>query len=174
MKTDLFLFIYAMLKAFLPLPSLEAVLLPMCFLRPNKAFYYSLISAVATMMGGHIGYQISAVYGRKAILKFVSEQTLEEGIENFKKWGFLYIALGSVSPFPDFVLAYVAGLLKMNPWLFMVVDGGCRWVRSLVMIYFSSKLNELFHIERYITILSILMLVYFIGKYALKKRSEKN
>ena len=73
MKSGLFLFIYSVFKAFLPLPSLEAVLLPLCLLYPDKAFFYAMLSGFGTCIGGHIGYEISNRYGRKAALRFVSE-----------------------------------------------------------------------------------------------------
>lgn len=170
MKSGLFLFIYSILKAFLPFPSLEAVLLPLCLLHPKNAFYYSLLTAIGTCIGGHIGYEISAHYGKKAALKFVSEETIEQGITKFQKMGYLYVIIGSITPFPDFILAYVAGILNMNKWIFMLLDGGCRWIRSILLIYFSSYLNQFFHFDRYVLVLSILILVYFIGRYALKKR----
>lgn len=171
MKSGLFLFIYSVFKAFLPLPSLEAVLLPLCLLYPDKAFFYAMLSGFGTCIGGHIGYEISNRYGRKAALRFVSEEMMASAVEKFQKMGYLYIIVGSLSPFPDFILSYAAGMLKMNRWVFMLLDGGCRWLRSLLLIYFSSVLNEYFHFDRYMIILSVLMLCYFMGRYFLKKRS---
>ena len=130
-----------------------------------------MLSGLGTCIGGHIGYEISDHYGRKAALKFVSEEMMASAVEKFKKMGYLYIIIGSLSPFPDFILSYAAGILKMNRWIFMLLDGGCRWIRSLLLIYFSSALNEYFQFDRYISILSILMLCYFMGRYFLKKRS---
>ena len=66
MKTSLFLFIYSILKAFLPLPSLEAVLLPMALIQPKYAFLYCILTGIGTCIGGHIGYSLSNRYGRKS------------------------------------------------------------------------------------------------------------
>lgn len=170
MKSGLFLFLYSILKAFLPLPSLEAVLLPICLVYPQYAFLYALLSGLGTCVGGHIGYELAYHYGRKIVLKWVREETLEEGIESFRKYGVFSVILGSLSPFPDFILAYVAGIMKMNRWVFMLLDGGCRFLRSLLLIAFSSKLNAYFPIDRYVMILSVLMLVSFFVKNALKKK----
>lgn len=172
MKSNLFLFIYAILKAFLPLPSLEAVLLPMCLLNPESSWIYAIISGAGTCIGGFIGYELSYRYGSSIVLKFVDEKTFEKGIVDFKKYGILSVIIGSISPFPDFILAYVAGIMKMNRWIFIGLDGGCRYLRSIMLIYFSTKLNEFFHIDRYITILSIFLLVYFIGSYTFKKKRQ--
>ncbi|MGN1344122.1 MAG: VTT domain-containing protein, partial [Traorella sp.] len=117
-----------------------------------------------TCIGGHIGYELSARYGRKIVLKFVGEESIEKGIMEFQRLGYLFIVIGSISPFPDFILAYVAGLTKMNRLYFMLIDGGCRFIRSLILVYFSTLLNEFLHLDKYITIISILILVYFIMK----------
>lgn len=170
MNSILFLFIYSILKAFLPLPSLEAVLLPLCILYPEHAFLFACLSGIGTCIGGHIGYEISYHFGRKSILKLVDEKTIEEGILEFKRMGYPFIIIGSISPFPDFLLAYIAGLVGMNKWIFMLLDGGCRFIRSMILVYFSIQLNEYFELDKYITIISILMLVYFIGKFALKRK----
>ena len=130
-----------------------------------------MLSGFGTCIGGHIGYEISNRYGRKAALRFVSEEMMASAVKKFQKMGYLYIIVGSLSPFPDFILSYAAGMLKMNRWVFMLLDGGCRWLRSLLLIYFSSVLNKYFHFDRYMIILSVLMLCYFMGRYFLKKRS---
>ncbi len=170
MNTILFLFIYSILKAFLPLPSLEAVLLPLTLLYPDKALLFACLTGIGTCIGGHIGYEISYHFGRKSVLKFVSEETIEEGISEFKKMGYPFIIIGSISPFPDFLLAYIAGLIGMNKWIFMILDGGCRFIRSIILVYFSIQLNQYFELDRYITIFSILILVYFMGKFILKRK----
>ena len=170
MKTSLFLFIYSILKAFLPLPSLEAVLIPMCLIHPENAFFYSLITGVGTCIGGHIGYELSYHFGRKVALKFVNQEVIDDGMSEFNRVGYLFIIIGSISPFPDFILSYIAGLAKMNRWIFMLLDGGCRFIRSLLLVYFSIKLNYLFDLNKYIMIISILILVYFVGKFVLKRK----
>ncbi len=87
MNADLFLLIYACLKAFLPLPSLEAVFIPMCLAQPARSFYYALVSGIGTFFGANIGYTLSAVYGRKIALRFVDEQTLDQGEASIDRYG---------------------------------------------------------------------------------------
>ena len=149
MKTSLFLFIYSILKAFLPLPSLEAVLIPMCLVHPENAFYYALITGIGTCIGGRIGYELSYHFGRKVALKFVSQDVIDEGMSEFNRVGYLFIVIGSISPFPDFILSYIAGLANMNRWIFMALDGGCRFIRSIILVYFSIKLNHYFDFDKY-------------------------
>lgn len=170
MQANLFLFLYSIFKAFLPLPSLEAVLLPLCLKYPQKAILLAFISGGGTSIGGWIGYELSYRYGRKIALKWVTKKTLDEGEKQFNTIGIWAVIVGSITPFPDFILAYVAGIVGMNRWLFLLLDGLCRLIRSLLMIFALQQFNHFLHFDRYITILSILILVYFIGKYFIHKK----
>lgn len=169
MKAKLFLFLYSILKAFLPLPSIEAVLVPLCLNYPTQSLLFALISGIGTALGGLVGYELAYYYGRELVLKFIDEDTLTKGESQFKKHGIWYVVIGSISPFPDFVLAYIAGIVKMNRVLFLVIDGLCRFIRSLLIVYSLNSLNTVLPIEQYATGLSILILFYFVAKYFLKK-----
>lgn len=170
MKTDLFLFFYSTLKAFLPLPSLEAVLVPLVLVQPKRALILALISGVGTSLGGAIGYEIAFRYGRKVVLRFVSENTLTKGEEMIHQHGILAIVLGSLTPFPDFILAYLAGITSMNKALFLLIDGSCRMLRSLFVTFSIAQMSQYFHLEKYAFILTILLFIYFFLRYILKKK----
>ena len=53
------LVLYACFKAFLPLPSLEVVLIPLILKNPDGWLLYALEGAVGRAVGGWIGYQIA-------------------------------------------------------------------------------------------------------------------
>lgn len=169
MKTDLFLFIYSICKAFLPLPSLEAVLVPLVFKQPSRALLLALISGAGTCIGGAIGYEIAYRQGRQFILHWTSEETLQKGEKMIQKHGIGAIILGSLTPFPDFILAYLAGLCKMNRFLFLLLDGGCRLIRSLVVTYSFSMLSQWVQLEKYATYLGLFVLLYLLVSYIFKK-----
>ena len=67
---DVGLILYSILKAFLPLPSLEVILVPLVLNEPDKWVLYSLEGALGTFIGGGIGYFIAYKLGRKAFLHF--------------------------------------------------------------------------------------------------------
>ena len=169
MKTDLFLLLYSLLKAFLPLPSLEAVLVPFCLANPHRSVYYALISGVGTFLGANIGYELAKHYGVEIALKFMSKKDLEQGEKALNKYGVLAIIVGAITPFPDFILAYVAGIYQMKKGLFLFLDGGCRFIRSLLIALPLTTLANHFEIGKYSTILSVLILLYFLLKYVFHK-----
>ena len=76
---DVGLILYAILKAFLPLPSLEVVLTPLCLKHPEKWLLYSFEGAIGTCIGGAIGYGIAYSVGRKALAHIASDEDIEKG-----------------------------------------------------------------------------------------------
>ena len=106
---DVGLILYAILKAFLPLPSLEVVLTPLCLKHPEKWLLYSFEGAIGTCIGGAIGYGIAYSVGRKALAHIASDEDIEKGETLMRKHGLLAVFIGGITPIPDFLLAYLAG-----------------------------------------------------------------
>lgn len=168
----LFLFLYAFLKAFLPLPSIEAVLIPMSLLYPEYRFLYAVISGIATVLGGFVGYELAYRYGRKITEKWIDENTLRKQEKLMEKHGPIMIIIGALSPFPDFLLAYIAGITHMNRFIFLVLDGGCRFIRSLIVVMLIHQLSHLEYVKEYSSWISIGIIIYYGCKYLLKKRVQ--
>mgnify|MGYP000008827788 CR=1 FL=1 len=62
---DIGLILYSVLKAFLPLPSLEVILVPLVLHSPQKWLLYSLEGAVGTCIGGGIRAGVGPGLGEK-------------------------------------------------------------------------------------------------------------
>lgn len=170
LNADLFLILYSCLKAFLPLPSIEAILVPFCLKNPHLRFYYALISGIGTFLGANIGYELAVLYGERIALKFVSEDTLRKGRELMDRHGVASVVIGSITPIPDFILAYLAGIGEMNRLLFLFLDGFCRFLRSLAVVMGLNQMNQWFDLDRYANLLSVIILVYFAVKLVFKKQ----
>ena len=74
---DVGLLLYSVLKAFLPLPSLEVILTPLCLKNPQKWVIYAMEGAIGTCVGGAIGYMIAKLLGKKAFSSLVSEEDMQ-------------------------------------------------------------------------------------------------
>ena len=88
---DIGLFLYAILKAFLPLPSLEVILVPLCLANMDKWIIYSLEGAAGTFIGGAIGYWIAYKAGRNALVHLAGKKDVEEGERLMNKYGLLAV-----------------------------------------------------------------------------------
>ena len=95
---DVGLILYAILKAFLPLPSLEVVLTPLCLKHPEKWLLYSFEGAIGTCIGGAIGYGIAYSVGRKALAHIASDEDIEKGETLMRKHGLLAVFIGGITP----------------------------------------------------------------------------
>ncbi len=165
MKESLFLLFYSTLKAFLPLPSLEVVLLPLVLKHPDGVLWYSIVGAVGTYIGGTIGYLLASFTKESMWVKLVGENTWNQGKRMMNRYGVLAVVIGGITPIPDFILAYLAGFLRMNYFTFAFSDGLARLARSLIVLYLFTALNVVVDMDRYGMYILYAMLINFLGKY---------
>lgn len=167
------LFIYAILKAFLPLPSLEVMLIPLVIKNP-LVLTYSIIGAIGTFIGATIGYSI-AYFGSKHLLgRFINEKSLRYSKTFVGKYGILSVFIGGITPIPDFILAYGAGLARMNYLAFVVSDAIARFLRSLIVGYIVVSFGYVIDMDKWGTILSLVIMSYFIFKWGFSKADIKS
>lgn len=170
---DVGLILYAILKAFLPLPSLEVLLVPLCLANMDKWIIYSLEGAVGTFIGGAIGYAIAYKVGRKALMNIAGQKDVEAGERLMNKYGLLAVFIGGITPIPDFLLAYLAGLTHMRFFSFASCDAIARLLRSLLVTYLLKALGTVFDIDAYGMIFSALIMLWLIWKWWKNKRALK-
>ncbi len=161
-----------MFKAFLPLPSLEVVLIPLTVKNPSLWIFYSLIGAVGTGLGGAIGYRIAELFGIKILRKFAGQNEIESGQKLMRKYGVLAVFIGGVTPIPDFLLAYLAGLTKMNFIKFILSDGIARLLRSLLVTFCIKELGMVMNIDEWGTVFSLIVVGILLIKYGLNIKKE--
>ncbi|MFR6488576.1 MAG: YqaA family protein [Clostridium sp.] len=111
---DIGLILYSVLKAFLPLPSLEVILVPLVLHTPEKWLLYSLEGAIGTCIGGAIGYGIARMLGKKVLYNIAAKEDVAHGEELMERYGLLAVFIGGITPIPDFLLAYLAGFTSMR------------------------------------------------------------
>ncbi len=169
---DIGLLLYATLKAFLPLPSLEVMLVPLCLSQPSHWILYSLEGALGTCVGGMIGYAISYRYGRRALRHLANEKEMNKGEELMQRYGLWAVFIGGITPIPDFLLAYLAGLSRMNLWRFSLCDGLTRLLRSLLVCYMFNRLGILLDFDQIGIWLSVLVVVWLLLRYFKQKRDS--
>lgn len=167
MKESLFLFFYSIFKAFLPLPSLEVVLLPLHLQRLDLMWWYSFIGASGTFVGGSIGYLLATIIKEDKWIAFFTEKTWKKGKDFVSKYGVLAVFIGGVTPIPDFLLAYVAGFVRMHYFAFAISDGIARFLRSVFILYLFTKLGILVDMDRYGLYIIYALLFYIVVKYVL-------
>ncbi|MEG2507544.1 MAG: VTT domain-containing protein [Longicatena sp.] len=166
---DIGLILYAILKAFLPLPSLEVILVPLCLNMPDRWLLYSLEGAIGTSIGGSIGYIIARALGTKALQHIATKEDIEKGTQVINKYGFLAIFIGGITPIPDFILAYLAGFMKMNFFIFILSDGFARLLRSIIITYCLKSMGQIIDVEAFGIYFTLFIFIWLVVKWIINK-----
>lgn len=162
---DVGLLLYSMLKAFLPLPSLEVLLVPMCLHQPQYWIRYSIVGAIGTCIGGAIGYYLAYRLGRKVVNNIATPEDIAKGEHLMNRYGMIAVFIGGITPLPDFLLAYLAGFTRMNMITFLFADGTARLLRSLLVTYGLKTVGSLIDVDAFGTWFSILILVWMLWEW---------
>jgi membrane protein YqaA with SNARE-associated domain len=102
-------------SSFFPIPP-DVMLAPMSLARPEKAWNFALLTTVASVLGGLMGYAIG-LFAIDAILPHLQNSHYWHAFTTaqlwFKQFGFLAIFIAGFTPVPYKVFTIAAGTLAM-------------------------------------------------------------
>lgn len=138
-------------SSFFPLPP-DVMLAPMSLAQPNKALRYALLTTVASVLGGMLGYLIGA-FAFDLIAPWIHKLGYWEKFslaqEWFTKWGFWAVFLAGFSPIPYKVFTIAAGVLSMAFLPFVVasfIGRGARFfLVALLLAWGGERLETTLH-----------------------------
>lgn len=100
---------------FFPIPP-DVMLIPISMSKPQSAVKFALFTAIASVVGGMIGYAIG-YYAfdlvQEYIVKLGYQAHWETAISWFKQWGVLVVFVAGFSPIPYKVFTIAAGVMQM-------------------------------------------------------------
>lgn len=111
-------------SSFFPIPP-DVMLAPMALARRDRAWYYALLTTLASAAGGAAGYLIGyfAFELVEPIIREVGYWDRYERVrEWFAAWGFWAIFLAGFSPIPYKLFTISAGVIAMNFPLFLLAS----------------------------------------------------
>lgn len=143
----------------------------------KRWFYYSNITAIASVLGGAFGYLIGFWFFDSFGQAVIEAYNLEHSVaiiatwyEDNAMWSIFFAGFVPVIPYKVFSIS--AGLFGINFWIFLGMSAISRWLRFLVVGYvmklygekISRKILEYFNIVSVAFILIVLgsILVYFL------------
>ena len=127
--------------SFFPIPP-DVMLAPMVLSKPDKAWRFAIICAVASVLGGALGYFIGYALEPVglAILKFFGHS---EGIEAYRKfygqWGFFIILGQGITPIPYKLTTIATGLAHFPLWQFMLASCITRTSRFFLVAFLCKR-----------------------------------
>jgi len=161
-------------SSFFPLPP-DVLLVAMCVAKPNRFLRYALITAVASVIGGMLGYWIGwGLWG-------AVEQTFYDYVPGFSpaiygkvsgwydQWDFWIVFAAGFTPIPYKVFTIGAGVAQINFFVFVLASTVARSARFLLVAslirIFGPKIMPF--IEKYLGWLSLAFVVLLVGGFIL-------
>lgn len=145
------LFIISFAESFISPVLPDVLLIPMCLANPSQAIYYSIVTTVASVLGGYVGYGIGRRFGIPLMQKVVPPQHVDTIHSWLEKYGGWAIWLAAMAPIPYKFVSITGGVFKVNLAVFTVASIPGRAKRFLVsgvmIYYYGDKAVEL--ISRY-------------------------
>ena len=122
-------------SSFFPIPP-DVMLMPMSLARPERWFRYALLTTIASVLGGIVGYFIGiwAFEWLESILTTGGYADKFEQAENlFNKWGVAAVLVAGFSPIPYKLFTISAGLMSMAFFPFVVASAVGRGARFFLV-----------------------------------------
>jgi len=102
-------------SSFFPVPP-DVMLAPMSLANPRRAWYFALLTTVASVAGGLFGYAIG-YFALEVILPWLEASrywpAYQTAVAWFGEWGFWAVFVAGFSPIPYKVFTVAAGALSM-------------------------------------------------------------
>jgi membrane protein YqaA with SNARE-associated domain len=143
---------------FFPIPP-DVMLAPMALSQPQKAWRFALVTTVASVVGGILGYLL----GYFAFESFIQPVVVEMGYQDkltqaalwFKEYGVWVVFLAGFSPIPYKVFTISAGFLHMALIPFIIastIGRGMRFFLVAALMKYGGPMMEA-KLKKYIEII---------------------
>ncbi|MCD6459770.1 DedA family protein, partial [bacterium] len=129
-------------SSFFPVPP-DVLLIALSVSRRKKALYYALITTIASVAGGILGYYIGVALwesvGKPIIAFYHAEEQFENLRQIFRDNSFIAVLVAAVTPIPYKVFTIAAGASASSFSTFMiasVIGRAARFFALGILIYF--------------------------------------
>ena len=159
-------------SSFFPIPP-DVMLAPMALSQPKKAFHFALLTTIASVLGGILGYGIGyflfdSIAGWLETTHYWGKYLQAE--QWFNDWGFWAIFVAGFSPIPYKVFTIAAGALQMLFLPFVVaslIGRGARFFLVAMLLAMGGKKLES-KLRQYMDIIGwgmVILIIIGIGFY---------
>lgn len=154
---------------FFPIPP-DVMLAPMAMTAPNKAFRYAMYTAIASVVGGIIGYGLGYYafdFVHQYIVQWGYEAHWNTAMSWFERWGVLIVFVAGFSPIPYKVFTICAGVMQMAFLPFVITAFISRAARFILVAKLSAWGGQRFatQLRRYIEIIGWAVVVLAVVAY---------
>ncbi|MGQ9369705.1 YqaA family protein [Azospirillum sp. ST 5-10] len=155
-------------SSFFPLPP-DVMLVPMCLAEPKKLWWYTNVCAVASLLGGLVGYAIG-FYLFESVGRWIFDlydlwASYHSFSESFNALGPWFLILKGITPIPYKLLAIMAGIAQMDLLVFVLCSVVARFSRyyliAVLLHFYGPQVQQI--IEKRLMLVTTLVLVIVVG-----------
>jgi membrane protein YqaA with SNARE-associated domain len=155
-------------SSFFPLPP-DIMLVPMCLADRKRLWFYTNVCALASLVGGFLGYAIGYFLFESVGVALIEMYGLWDAFHGFKDTfdtvGPWLLVLKGITPIPYKLLAITAGFAKMDLAIFALCSVVARFSRyymvAVLLHFFGPQVQEL--IEKRLMLVATFILVVVVG-----------
>ena len=157
-----------------PIPP-DALLIPMVFARPEKAWRYALICTIMSVLGGIAGYAIGFFLFEsigQAIVDFYGLANAFDSFQNrYNESGVWIVLIAGLTPFPYKVITIASGVTALNFAVFVAASVLARGLRFFIVAALLWKFGPSIRgfIEKWLGWVFAAGLILLIGGFAVVK-----
>lgn len=159
---------------FFPIPP-DALLIPMCLARPDRALRYALICTIAGVAGGITGYYIGYALFELIAVPLIALYNYEAAFAHFRtmydQYGIWVVAIGGFTPVPYKIVAIASGAASFSVPLFIASSVIARGARFFLVAWLLARYGDRMRdfIERRLGLLTILGVLGVVAGFAVLK-----
>ena len=161
-------------SSFFPIPP-DALLIPMCLARPDRAWRLALICTVSSVAGGALGYFIGYALFEVIATPVIQFYHYEAAFERFKamyaEYGLWVILVKGFTPIPYKIVTIASGAASFDFWVFMAASIATRGARFFLVAALLRAFGEPVRafIEKRLTLVTTIGVVGIVGGFLLLK-----
>lgn len=141
------LFVSFIESSFFPLPP-DPVLAIVVAKNKSKAMYYATMCALASVIGGFLGYYIGYAFfeliGSKILVFYGQMDKFESMVSTLNEWAFWIICAKGLTPIPYKIVTIASGFAKIDLLTFGVASLITRSMRFTILSLVCKKFGEQF------------------------------
>jgi len=135
-------------SVFFPIPP-DVMLAPMALAKPQRAWFYAMLTTLASVTGGIAGYVLGALafdaYIQPLIVDWGYTEKLNMAMKWFEEYGVAIVFLAGFSPIPYKIFTVSAGFLNMAFLPFVLasaISRGLRFYMVAGLMYWGGEKME--------------------------------
>lgn len=117
---------------FNPIPP-DPLLITASLFKPHMALWFAGVATLTSVAGAMVGYWIGNQFGRPLLYRMAGSERIIRAETLINKFGVWAVFLSAFTPIPYKVFAILAGVLKMNRRMFLLVSLAGRGLRFMLI-----------------------------------------